>query len=153
MGWHPTTVVQCIFTHKLYTEYRGRNTHNNYKEKNWEVIILKGHTPHLCAACLTLNGNINKLSVLSLLNLLLWRPPTYLFPILPSVHTKQAIFSSIIWGHNTTDSPKLLLLLFHFLFSGEFFFLGCCGTRGAHFTVRTLTTVSTRKVLKKKQSV
>jgi hypothetical protein len=26
--------VQYTFTHKQYTEYRGRNTYNNYKGKN-----------------------------------------------------------------------------------------------------------------------
>jgi hypothetical protein len=42
LGWHPVAVVY-IYTHKQYTEYKGRNTHNNYKkkkqlqEKNWEI--------------------------------------------------------------------------------------------------------------------
>jgi hypothetical protein len=27
----PVAAVQHTFTHKQYTEYRGRNTHNNYK--------------------------------------------------------------------------------------------------------------------------
>jgi hypothetical protein len=31
MSWHPLTVVQCTFTHTQYTEYRGRNIHNNKK--------------------------------------------------------------------------------------------------------------------------
>jgi hypothetical protein len=30
-GWHPVAAVQYTFTHKQYTEYRGRNTYNNYK--------------------------------------------------------------------------------------------------------------------------
>jgi hypothetical protein len=29
LGWHPVAVVQHTFTYKQYTEYRGRNTHNN----------------------------------------------------------------------------------------------------------------------------
>jgi hypothetical protein len=29
LGWHPVAVVQYTFTHKQYTEYRGRNTQNN----------------------------------------------------------------------------------------------------------------------------
>jgi hypothetical protein len=29
IGWHPVAVVQYTFTHKQYTEYRGRSTHNN----------------------------------------------------------------------------------------------------------------------------
>jgi hypothetical protein len=38
-------VVQYTFTHKQYTEYRERNTHNNKKKKkNWEVRVV----PRLC---------------------------------------------------------------------------------------------------------
>jgi hypothetical protein len=29
VGWHPVAAVQYTFTHKQYTEYRGRSTHNN----------------------------------------------------------------------------------------------------------------------------
>jgi hypothetical protein len=43
-NWGDTRWQQYTFTHKQYTEYRGRNTHNNYKGKkkqvqgkNWEV--------------------------------------------------------------------------------------------------------------------
>jgi hypothetical protein len=33
-------VVECTFTHRQYTEYRGRSTHSILKmgsKKNWEV--------------------------------------------------------------------------------------------------------------------
>jgi hypothetical protein len=52
-------VVQYTFTHKQYTEYRERNTHNNctppptQKQVNWEVRAV----PRLCelypGICLT----------------------------------------------------------------------------------------------------
>jgi flagellar basal body-associated protein FliL len=51
--WHRVAVVQYIFTHKEHTEYRGRNTHNNYKKiqifgsKLGIVLGNAGHAPSL----------------------------------------------------------------------------------------------------------
>jgi hypothetical protein len=43
-----------IYTHKQYTKYRGRNTHNNYKEKKnnykekfWNKVGSAGRAPSL----------------------------------------------------------------------------------------------------------
>jgi hypothetical protein len=55
--WHPVAVVQYTFTHKQYTEYTGRSTHNIYKENNWEVNWEVRAVPRLCdlypGICLT----------------------------------------------------------------------------------------------------
>jgi hypothetical protein len=40
----PVAAVQYTFTHKQYTEHTERNTHNNRKKKNWEVLAV----PRFC---------------------------------------------------------------------------------------------------------
>jgi hypothetical protein len=56
-NWVDTRWQQYTFTHKQYKEYRERNTHNNYKGKNWEVNWEVRGLPRLCelypGICLT----------------------------------------------------------------------------------------------------
>jgi hypothetical protein len=47
-NWVDTLWLQYTFTHKQYTEYRGWNTHKNYKEKNWGVNWEVRLVPRLC---------------------------------------------------------------------------------------------------------
>jgi hypothetical protein len=58
--------VQYTFTNKQYTEYRERNIHNNYKEKNWDVKWEAWAVPRLCelypGICLTTEEKTRKTS-------------------------------------------------------------------------------------------
>jgi hypothetical protein len=46
LGWHLVAAVQYTFTHKQYTEYRGRSTQNNQKERG-SKLGSAGRAPYL----------------------------------------------------------------------------------------------------------